>query len=99
MYTFTDIRGNFNFHHTLTPFAQAHELPFANVLTEADLAEAFATEQVCFGKLRHALWTPPLTLWAFLWQVLSADKSCRQAVANVVLALALSRPPESLDTA
>jgi putative transposase len=99
MFTFTENRGNFHFHDTLTPFAQADELPFANVLTEADLAEAFANEQVGFGKLRHAFWTPPLTLWAFLWQVLSADKSCRQAVANVVLALALSRPLESLDTA
>jgi hypothetical protein len=89
---------DFNFQHTLAPFAQAEELPFANVLTPDDIAQTFSQEKVCFGRLRYAFWTPALTLWAFVWQMLSPDKSCRQAVANVVLSLALSQDPEELDT-
>jgi putative transposase len=88
----------FNFHHALAPFAQGADLPFAAVLTEADVRQIFAEEQVQFGQVRHSFWTPALTLWAFLWQVLSPDKSCRQAVANVALALALTGEPSDLDT-
>jgi hypothetical protein len=47
---------------------------------------------------QQRFWTPALTLGAFLWQVLSPDKSCRQAVANVALALALTGEPSDLDT-
>src|SRR5262249_44328672 len=39
------------------------------------------------------------TLWAFLRQILSADRSCRQAVCHVVLTFALTRPPDTFDTA
>jgi putative transposase len=94
----TENRPEFNFQNALAPFAQAEDLPFAEVLTEADVRHIFAEEQVHFGQARHSFWTPALTLWAFLWQVLSSDKSCRQAVANVVLALALAREPHELDT-
>jgi putative transposase len=88
----------FNFQNALAPFAQGADLPFADVLTEADVRQVFDDEHVQFGKVRHSFWTPALTLWAFLWQVLSADKSCRQAVANVALALALTGEPADLDT-
>jgi putative transposase len=98
MSTFRENHHDFNFQHVLAPFAQADELPFADTLTEADVAQVFAEEKVSFGKTRLAFWTPALTLWAFLGQVLNSDKSCRQAVANVVLALALTREPDDLDT-
>jgi putative transposase len=98
MPSLTENGPEFNFHNALAPFAQGADLPFAEVLTEADVRQIFDDEQVQFGRLRHAFWTPALTLWAFLWQVLSPDKSCRQAVANVALALALAGEPSDLDT-
>jgi putative transposase len=89
----------FPFQHTLAPFPQGEGLPLAGVLTAAETEQAFADEQVSFGQTRRSFWTPALTLWAFLAQVLGADPSCRQAVAQVVVALALSGEPEELDTA
>jgi putative transposase len=89
----------FQSQHILAPFLQAEGLPLAEVLTETEIEQAFADEQVGFGQAQRSLWTPALTLWAFLGQVLSADPSCRQAVARVVVALALCRDPEDLDTA
>jgi hypothetical protein len=98
MSSYVDGPQNFNFRNAFAPFAQGEDLPLAEVLTEADIARIFAEEKVSFGKVAHSFWTPALTLWAFLWQVLSADKSCRQVVANVVMSLALSVEPENLDT-
>ena len=87
----------FSFLHTFSPFAHGSDLPLPDVLPDADVRDAFA--DVDFGSAADALWTPALTLWAFLGQVLGADKSCRQAVANVVLAFALTIEPTDLDTA
>jgi hypothetical protein len=86
------------FHDTLAPFLQAEGLPFADVLTAHDIDEACAAEQVAFGETAKSFWTPALTLWTFLSQVLHADKSCRAAVARAVVALALSRDPEDVAT-
>ena len=33
---------------------------------------------------RERIFTPLVTLWTFLWQVLDADGSCRQAVARTL---------------
>src|SRR5438105_6896602 len=90
--------ASFQFQQTLAPFVQAEGLPFAEVLSAEDIAQAFADEQVSFGQTTRSLWTPALTLWAFLSQMIGADKSCRQAVARVVVALALTRDLEDLDT-
>jgi putative transposase len=98
MSSYLDQHQNFNFRNTFAPFAQDKDLPFAEVLTEADVARIFVEEKVSFGKLARSFWTPALTLWAFLWQVLGADKSCRQVVANVLMSLALSHDPEDIDT-
>lgn len=98
MSSYPNGRLDFTFCQAFAPFAQGEDLPFAEVLTEADVARIFAEEKVCFGKLARSLWTPALTLWAFLWQVLGADKSCRQATANVLMSLALSHDPENIDT-
>jgi hypothetical protein len=86
------------FQATLAPFLQAEGLPFADVLTAADVEDACAAEGVAFGQSAKSFWTPALTLWTFLSQVLHADKSCRAAVARAVVALALSRAPADLDT-
>jgi putative transposase len=82
----------------LAPFLQADGLPFAQVLDADDIDQAFADEQVCFGQTAQAFWTPALTLWTFLSQVLQGVKSCRAAVARACVAMALTRAPEDLDT-
>jgi putative transposase len=98
MSSYLENHQNFTFRNALAPFAQDQDLPLAEVLSEADVVRIFAEEKVSFGKLAHSFWTPTLTLWAFLWQVLSPDKSCRQVVANVLMSCALSYEPEDLDT-
>ena len=90
---------DFTFRHTFAPFAQDKDLPFADILTEEDVARIFAEEKVAFGKLAGVVWTKALTLWAFLWQVMGSDKSCRQTVASVLMSLALSKEPDAIDTA
>jgi len=86
------------FQNVLAPFLQDEELPFADVLTAADIEQAFADEQVSFGETARSFWTPALTLWTFLSQVLQGVKSCRAAVARAFTATALARPLQDLDT-
>lgn len=86
----------------LQPFLQAEELPFAEVLSEQEVQAAFAAEGVSFGKSDKAVFTPTLTLWAWLSQVIHAGElaSCAAAVARVaVLLLTLGRQPCARDTA
>jgi DDE family transposase len=83
----------------LAPFCQADGLPFAEVLTADTIARAFDDDQVSFGQKAHSFWTPALTLWTFLSQVLDdGSKSCRAAVARAVVAMALTQPPAEYDT-
>ena len=64
-----------------TQFAQADGLPFADLLTAERLDKALRQEQAAW---REAVWTPVLTLWAFLSQVISPDGSCRLSVSRVL---------------
>jgi putative transposase len=84
--------------NVLAPFLCAEGLPFADVLTAADIEQAFAEEEVAFGAAATDFWTPALTLWTFLSQVLSGVKSCRPAVARAVVAMALTCAPKDIDT-
>jgi hypothetical protein len=59
--------------------AQAPALPFADLLPAEQLTQALQDENVSF---RHRLFTPLVTLWVFLSQVLDPDQSCRAAVAR-----------------
>jgi hypothetical protein len=61
-------------------FAQSDELPFANVLTAARLERALGEDDVSWSE---RVFTPVVTLWAFLSQVLTADGSCRAAAGRV----------------
>lgn len=48
---------------------------------------------------RETIYTPAVTLWTFLHQVLDPDHSCRQAVARLLACRSLlGRPPCSADT-
>src|SRR4051812_9252308 len=61
-------------------FLQGGGLPFADVLSADLVARALAAA----GATWHdRVYTPLVTLWVFLGQVLSADHSCRAAVARL----------------
>jgi hypothetical protein len=82
-------------------FLQANDLPLRDILTEEDIHEAFVAEDACFGEDEDDVYTPALTLWGWLAQVMQADKarSCVAAVARIVaLCVALGRKPPSPDT-
>lgn len=82
-------------------FLQADGLPFSDVLSEDDIQRAFEAEDVCFARGQDDIYTPTITLWAFLSQTLHAGRlrSCAAAVSRViVLCVALGRKPPSPDT-
>ena len=62
-------------------FLQEGNLPFTTVLTEECLSEALRTIQ---ARWKDRIFTPLVTLWVFLGQVLSADHSCCAAVARLI---------------
>jgi len=61
-------------------FLQGGDLPFTNVLTEDVIAQALAALTGWLDRI----FPPLVTLWVFLGQVLSADHSCRAAVARLI---------------
>jgi putative transposase len=82
-------------------FLQADGLPFSDVLSEDDVQQAFEAENVCFAQGKDDIYSPAITLWAFLSQTLHAGRlrSCTAAVSRViVLCVALGRQPPSPDT-
>jgi hypothetical protein len=93
-------RGCLLFEQALAPFLAEEGLPFASVLPAETIAQAFAEEGVGFGTTKNSVFTPALTLWAFLSQVVHEAKSCHAAVLRVAaLLIALARTPCSEDTA
>ena len=62
-------------------FLQDGHLPFSNVLSEESVAQALTANDVCW---MDRIYSPLVTLWVFLGQVLSADHSCRAAVARLI---------------
>jgi hypothetical protein len=62
-------------------FARNTGLPFANVLTEANILDILHDHGI---KYRDRVFNPATTIWGFLSQVLSDDHSCRDAVARVI---------------
>jgi hypothetical protein len=61
-------------------FLQEGELPFTDVLSEEAVAPALEAIEACWN---DRIYTPLVTLWVFLGQVISADHSCRAAVARL----------------
>ena len=53
---------------------------FSDILNEADVAKAIAASGV---KYRQRLFSPVVTIWAFVYQVLDADKSLRNTVKQL----------------
>ncbi len=76
-------------------FLQDGDLPFTNVLTEEAIAQALTA----LSDWLDRIFSPLVTLWVFLGQVLSADHSCRAAVARLVAhRLARGQSPCSPET-
>jgi hypothetical protein len=68
-------------------FTHDAALPFADILTDDQVQQAIQEQPVRF---RDRLFSPAVTVWMFLSQVLDANPCCRQAVARF-LAWRLSR--------
>ncbi len=56
-------------------------LPFQKLLPESFIADALDEEKI---KDRQRIFSPIVTIWAFLSQVLSSDKSCHNAVSRII---------------
>jgi hypothetical protein len=84
------------FRLVLSSVLQATGLPFSEVLPEDEIQDAFDEQDVSFAQEEDDVYTPPMTLWAFLSQVLhkAEQRSCIAAVSRViVLLVALGRKP------
>jgi len=100
MPSYATSRPPFTFTQAVAPFHLDEGLPFATVLPAAVVEQVFADEHVTFGQTQASVFTPPVTLWAFLSQVLEKDKSCRAAVTRVLASrVAEGQSPCSEDTA
>jgi Transposase DDE domain len=62
-------------------FARNGGLPFADVLTEANILDVLNEHDV---KYRNRVFNPVTTIWGFLSQVLSDDQSCRDTVSRII---------------
>jgi hypothetical protein len=62
-------------------YLQDGALPFSDILTDDFVRQAMAAVD---GVWKDRIYTPLVTLWVFLTQVLSADHSCRGAVARLI---------------
>jgi hypothetical protein len=75
-----------SFRCILLSFLNTPGLPFAEVLPEEDMQHVFDEEGVRFGQDEDAVYTPAVTMWAFLSQVLFKGelRACLAATARVV---------------
>jgi hypothetical protein len=62
-------------------YLQDGALPFGDILTHDFVGQALAAVE---GVWKDRIYTPLMTLWVFLSQVLSPDHSCRGAVARLI---------------
>ncbi len=66
-------------------FSQSLGLPFKELLPSSVIEQALRELKIRYYR---RLFDPIVTLWAFLSQVLDADKSCHNAVSKVIAYLA-----------
>ena len=62
-------------------FLQDGDLPFNDLLSEEVVEKALTAVSLVWN---DRIYTPLVTLWVFLGQVISADHSCRAAVARLI---------------
>src|SRR5437667_12905031 len=75
----TPPRATRQVHRLREQLRQAPALPFAEALPAAQVQQALQDEGIRF---RNRLFSPLVTVWVFLSQVLDPDHSCRAAVAR-----------------
>ena len=73
------------FRATLRSFLDADGLPFNAALSEGLVERIAAEEGVDFADGPDAVYSPAVTLFAWLSQAISASKSCVAAVARVLV--------------
>ena len=66
-------------------FQDSLGLPFEQILSESVLQTVLEAQGVSY---RQTLYTPVVTLWAWMSQVLDADKSLSNAVSRIIAWLA-----------
>ena len=66
-------------------FTASFGLPFEKILPKAHIEVTLKEENLQY---RQRLYSPIVTLWAFLSQVLDTDKTCHNAVSRVIAWLA-----------
>ena len=77
-------------------FLKSLGLPWTDILSESRLDALLEEEKISY---RNRVYTPSVTLWAMLYQVLSADKSLRNTVKCITTWLtAVGVKPPSSDT-
>jgi hypothetical protein len=76
-----------SFRHFLASFLQDNGTRFRDVLTQEQIEQAAQQENLSFGAGADDIYTVPLTLWAFVTQVVAEQKSCVAAVARVLVFL------------
>ncbi len=62
-------------------FARNEGLPFVDILTEARIRDVLNEHGVQY---RDRVFSPVTTIWGFLSQVLSEDRSCRDTVSRII---------------
>jgi hypothetical protein len=73
-----------SFRHFLRSFVQDDGTHFREVLTDEQIQRAAQVLNLSFGTGPNDIFSLPLTLWAFVTQVVSESKSCVAAVARVL---------------
>lgn len=71
-------------------FQHSLGLPFRQVLPERLFDEALAAEALSY---RNRLFSPKVTVWAFLSQILDQDNTCANAVSRIIAWLASEDQP------
>jgi hypothetical protein len=83
-----------SFRQFLNGCLQSDDLPFRDVLTTTQIEQTAAAENVAFATGANDVYSVPITLWAFVAQVVADQKSYVAAVARVLVLLTmLGRKP------
>jgi len=86
---------SYRFRLLLCSLQQSDSLPFSDALTEEQIEAAFDEQGVPWQRDDEEVFTPSMTLWAFVGQALFKEeqRSCLAAVARIgVMLLAMGRP-------
>lgn len=81
------------FTSALDTLDQGEGLSFGQAVSEQEVEQAADAEGLHFGTDAGCVYTRPVTVWAFLHQVLSGSKSCVAAVARVMVLRAVLELP------